>query len=754
MADLRYQAEIDVRGAQSALESLKGSVASVTSAIAGAFAFKELTTTAAKFQDLRTSLQILYRDAAIGAKAFEEIKTFAATSSFSVEDLTQTVIKLKAAGLEPTVALLRMFNDVSSVATDKVGALQAITDLYARTTAGGLGLEDLNRLADRGIPVFDILQKKLGLNRLELSKFGQSAAGAKLLLKALEQGLTETFGGSSEIRAKNLSQAFGNFSDSVANAADGIGQSGLNQALTNLVTEMTKLIVKNQEFFNLIGKVFGAALQFLADNFRAVAVAAGTFMAVIAVGKLVAIIKAFSLLNAVIGKNPLIRLAMAAAAVAGTLFALNEVQDDTIKQADELNKSTDNQVIKEGKLADSKENLKAQVAGLNQALIKFRAEMNTVSVEFARYNQQVIDSINLETSLIGKTKEYQDAERARAEITKRSADEIAKLTAKRKALTEDELKEGRAGVIDEQIKKIEEIAKADLARTTSAINNSNLRQTAFKLEEFALSNQFKMEDELQSLKDIGNKTVLSEVEQKYYDIDAAAKKAAKSQIDAERVRLGRPLSKEEQAAYYNAAIEGTKALKEETLKQYEASRLFETGWRNAFRSYLDEATNAAKLAERIFQKATSGMEDMIVSFAKTGKFEFKGFVNSMLEELLRSQVRQLMAQIFNLGNSRGSVGGAGGLLGGFASILGFANGGIIPTNAPVLVGERGPELISGAAGRNVTPNYGLSGLGSTNVTYNINAVDAMSFKQMVAADPSFIYAVSQQGAKSIPQTRR
>ena len=44
-------------------------------------------------------------------------------------------------------------------------------------------------------------------------------------------------------------------------------------------------------------------------------------------------------------------------------------------------------------------------------------------------------------------------------------------------------------------------------------------------------------------------------------------------------------------------------------------------------------------------------------------------------------------------------------------------------------------------------------MGPTYVTYNINAVDARSFKDMVAADPSFIYAVSQQGSKGVPGRR-
>jgi hypothetical protein len=140
------------------------------------------------------------------------------------------------------------------------------------------------------------------------------------------------------------------------------------------------------------------------------------------------------------------------------------------------------------------------------------------------------------------------------------------------------------------------------------------------------------------------------------------------------------------------------------------------------------------------------MEDALVNFAKTGKFEFKDLINTMLEELLRSQLRATMAQIFNVG-SRAPAGSSSFL----GSLLGFANGGMIPTNQPVLVGERGPEILSGAGGRTVIPNGAFSG--SSNVTYNINAVDAMSFKQMIAQDPSFIHAVAMQGGKSTPGRR-
>jgi lambda family phage tail tape measure protein len=177
----------------------------------------------------------------------------------------------------------------------------------------------------------------------------------------------------------------------------------------------------------------------------------------------------------------------------------------------------------------------------------------------------------------------------------------------------------------------------------------------------------------------------------------------------------------------------------------DTQRSFAYGWKEAFESYEDEATNAAKAAERIFEKTTKGMEDMIVDFAKTGKFEFKSLINTILEELLRSQIQQIIAQTFGAFGSTGSRGSGGSnffsdLFAGF-----FANGGMIPAGTFGVVGERGPELVTGPA--QVTPLTG------SNVTYNISAVDAMSFKQMVARDPGFIHAVAQQGGRAVP-TRR
>jgi lambda family phage tail tape measure protein len=364
---------------------------------------------------------------------------------------------------------------------------------------------------------------------------------------------------------------------------------------------------------------------------------------------------------------------------------------------------------------------------------------------FDKQNKKIIDQVNLENSLIGATKGVIDITKAQEEIFARAGEEADKLREAKSKLTDAEKRRGLGDEYDRQIVKVQELAEADSKRVATVIGNTQRLEAMDNLRKFGIQNQIEKSKELQGIQDSIAKSTLSELEKKYYDIEAAAKASAKAAIEAEEARRGggTKLSAAEQQQYYDAAIKGSQQLKDAAKEEYQQSRDFNTGWKQAFNEYAENATNAANAARSIFQKTTQGMEDMIVNFAKTGKFEWKNFVSSMMEELLRSQLKATMNNLFSLGGSSSG----GGFLSGLGSLLGFANGGVIPTNGPVIVGERGPELLSGAAGRTVTPN---NQLGGGSVTYNINAVDSASFKQMIARDPSFIHAVAMQGGKGIP----
>ena len=389
---------------------------------------------------------------------------------------------------------------------------------------------------------------------------------------------------------------------------------------------------------------------------------------------------------------------------------------------------------------------------VQDAFKKQIAAIQEASKAFEDQNKKIIDQLSLETGLIGKSKEQSDILKSQAELYRRSNDEIGKLEKAKANLSKEEQRRGLGKQYDEQIAKIQELVKLDEELINQRYKELNLSEMTNQVRLFGIQNQIDKSNQLVALQDQMAKMTMNEIEQKYYDIEAAAKASAKAAIEAEEARVGRPLNAAERQKYYDESIKGTKELKAAQEELYVQSRKFDTGWAKALNEFTDNAMNAADKAYRVFQKMTSGMEDLIVNFAKTGKWEWRNFVNSIVEELLRSQIRTLMAQVFNLNRGVNTGGGGGGLLGG-AIIPGFlAKGGPATANKPYIVGEKGPELFVPGTSGTVVPNNAL--VGNTSVTYNINAVDAMSFKQMIAADPSFIYAVTQQGAKSVPSTRR
>ena len=237
------------------------------------FLIGDIIRVTSRFEDLRTALESVTGSAQAGADAFEFISDFALRTQFSVEDLTTTFIQLRAAGIEPTSDLLTLFTDTAAVTTDQLGALQSITALFSRTTAGGLGLEELNRLADRGIPVFDILNETLGISRLEVSQLGQSAEGARLILDALSEGLTQRFGGATAQRVTNLSTTISNLGIAFRTLQNDIGQR-ITPAFRELLAAMNIAIVEGSnlsaqfgDFLSAIISRLAGIIVVLADNF-------------------------------------------------------------------------------------------------------------------------------------------------------------------------------------------------------------------------------------------------------------------------------------------------------------------------------------------------------------------------------------------------------------------------------------------------------------------------------------------------------
>lgn len=109
----------------------------------------------------------------------------------------------------------------------------------------------------------------------------------------------------------------------------------------------------------------------------------------------------------------------------------------------------------------------------------------------------------------------------------------------------------------------------------------------------------------------------------------------------------------------------------------------QASWSNgasaAFENYLDSAADVAGQTQDLFTNAFGNLEDGVTQFVKTGKFEFKDFADSIIEDLIRIQVRQAAAGFLGTAFSFLSGGSAAlgqGTMTGFSEVIPNAKGGV------------------------------------------------------------------------------
>uniref|UniRef100_UPI000A045C1C phage tail tape measure protein n=1 Tax=Cupriavidus pauculus TaxID=82633 RepID=UPI000A045C1C len=162
---------------------------------------------------------------------------------------------------------------------------------------------------------------------------------------------------------------------------------------------------------------------------------------------------------------------------------------------------------------------------------------------------------------------------------------------------------------------------------------------------------------------------------------------------------------------------------------YAALREKQSDWVNgateAMANYADSSRNAMAQASGAATNAFKRMEDGIVAFATTGKFNFGDFAQAVIADLIRIQARAALSGLFGqLGSLiMGAAGGAAGVDTGTAgisstspvdmsSVQGIelrAAGGPVSAGQPYIVGEVGPELFVPPASGSIVPNSALGG---------------------------------------------
>jgi lambda family phage tail tape measure protein len=204
---------------------------------------------------------------------------------------------------------------------------------------------------------------------------------------------------------------------------------------------------------------------------------------------------------------------------------------------------------------------------------------------------------------------------------------------------------------------------------------------------------------------------------------------------------------------------------QQTRRIQETQNTFEFGWNKAFRQFAEDGQNYMQQAEQMFSSLTGSMNSAIDNFVRNGKFSFKDFTRSVIQDLIAIQLKaQAMRMFSGLGSIfSGGMGGSPTQLGGEMAYIGpaFADGGDPPVGVPSLVGERGAELFIPKQAGTIIPNHQLSnvlGQGTTinynaPVVENLSAIDTQSGMQFLMKNKESIWSANQSASRGLPASR-
>jgi len=218
-----------------------GAIASVAAFATMGVALGKVAQIGSQFEDLKDSLDQVFGSMEAGDAAMKRVFDFAQKTPFQIETATKAFISLKSAGIEPNDRMLQTFADTASTSVDQLGVFEALIRTVQRSASGGLGLEELNMVMDRGIDVLGILNKELGLSKDEIAKFGATAEGAKLITDALVNGLERQFGGAMAAKMDNLSTKTSNMTIAFKQLADDLFKTGLGDFLGRMADRLTQM---------------------------------------------------------------------------------------------------------------------------------------------------------------------------------------------------------------------------------------------------------------------------------------------------------------------------------------------------------------------------------------------------------------------------------------------------------------------------------------------------------------------------------
>jgi lambda family phage tail tape measure protein len=169
------------------------------------------------------------------------------------------------------------------------------------------------------------------------------------------------------------------------------------------------------------------------------------------------------------------------------------------------------------------------------------------------------------------------------------------------------------------------------------------------------------------------------------------------------------------------------------------------------------------------QSVFSNMGSAIDTFVRTGKFAFKDFARSVIQDLISIAMKAQMMSMFKgfsffspaAGSASGATAATPGAGGYSTSGMQFADGGAPPVGMASLVGENGPEMFIPNTAGTIIPNNMLGGSANDGPQINYNgpyiqnmsAIDTQSAQAFLIKNKTAVWAANQSASRAVPASR-
>lgn len=233
----------EARNAESALGGIGRGALQAVAALAGLHTVGEIASdivkTGAAFETLEARLSSLLGSSEAAKDAMADIKQLAITTPFEVSALADSFVKLTAFGMQPTMEQMRALSDTAATLGGGTEALAGVTVALGQAWAKGkLQGEEILQLAERGVPVWDVLAQATGKNAGELQKMAEAGELGRSTILKLIAALGEMNAGASEKLMATFSGAVSNAKDALAEFYDMVAKAGVLEYLTGQLQDL------------------------------------------------------------------------------------------------------------------------------------------------------------------------------------------------------------------------------------------------------------------------------------------------------------------------------------------------------------------------------------------------------------------------------------------------------------------------------------------------------------------------------------